>query len=347
MKHIKEFKIFTINETMKNIELILYHGGLDGGNKYRKFDKFHNKTSFFADDPKFAKDYAETKGFDVGEDSDRILYTCKFKGKIFDPSNDGDFKKLLSKIDDKTTVHSSNFPASSGEVSREEMIRRLKGIRLIEPKNHIVNAKIGDVVNEKPPEEHFRLYHYDMIVVDKDNENVYTINKENFDKQLRNGIIGEHHLGWYLDYKDVFEPYREALKEWALKTFGERIVKAHKMEGILNTYESIKKSPQYYSSVKLEEEDAKKIDSIYDKCYKIFKDRIYKEANRTKWNIKTVEQNFNNNWNFFESNISNKIKELGYDGYMAKENFEGNIYNSYAIFRPDQTVEIIKKENIN
>lgn len=345
MKYIKIFENFKINETMRNIELILYHGGLDGGSKYKKFDKFHDKTSFFADDPNFAKEYAEAKGFDDGEDADRVLYTCKFKGKLFNPNNESDFNKLLSKIDNKTTVHSGNFPIFSGEITREEMIKRLKGVKTIKPIEHIINANIGDIVNTET-EIFFKNYINDMIVVDKDKNNVYTINRENFDKKLHYGILGEHHLGWWLDYKDVFEPYRKALIEWANKTFDPKLVEKEKFEGIYNTYKSIKKSPQYYPSVKLHEKDVKKIEDIYNKCYNIFKERIYKDEKRSKWNIKELNIEFNDNWNFFESNISNKIKELGYDGYMAKENFQGKIYNSYAIFRPDQTVDIIKKENM-
>jgi hypothetical protein len=344
MKYLKLFEEYTDNK-------IVYHGSLD------YFKKFKKKTCFFCDDPEFAVDYANTKSLDGGLDADAILYKCKFSGKLFNPNNPEDMSKLESILPNETDVSHGQMWFLNGKVDKEELIKNLKGIRTITPVEEIANANIGDVV-ENPS---YRTE--SLLVLDKDENYVYTIKKNWYDSYIDASSVGHHHAFRFLtDYKDIFEPWREALLKCYEETTGyvksyggghPASLDANDYTNLVNTYKYAKKGCKYdyfnpksnWDIVTYTPEQIKKIDDIYAKCLAKFEAEAkvkMKEKDCKKWTTKVIEEPMNDilgNFSSFENEVvMNLLKKLGYDGHISIERGK----RTYGIYNPVKTVEILE-----
>ena len=165
-----------INESI--ITKILYHGSL------WQFNNFKNKTTYFSDNPRFCYDYASTKSMDRGLDLDTIVYKCEFKGNLFYYKNEEDMNKLIPLLPDKIKVHHGTMWFLDHDFEKEEMIKRLKGFATIEPIDYIKDANIGDEIPN--PQYKSELF----IVVDKTDDNIFTIDKKTYNNYLGAAIKG-------------------------------------------------------------------------------------------------------------------------------------------------------------
>jgi hypothetical protein len=88
-------------------------------------------------------------------------------------------------------------------------------------------------------------------------------------------------------------------------------------------------------------DELKEIDRLFKVGEKALLDLYIKEKRYKKWNLKPVVEKLDDTWRYFENEtVSNLIKKLGYDGYVAKE----KKYNTYLIFDPNKTITILKKQ---
>ena len=77
---------------------------------------------------------------------------------------------------------------------------------------------------------------------------------------------------------------------------------------------------------------------MYEKAKETVSELLKKEMNKSEWAIRPIEQPIDNTWTYMENDtVFNIIKDMGYDGYVAKE--DG--HNTYAIFDPTKSVKII------
>lgn len=329
-----------INENLVN--KVLYHGSL------WEFNKFKNKTTYFCDNPRFCYDYASTKSMDGGLDLDTIVYKCEFNGNIFSYKNIDDMDKLITLLPNKVKVHHGTAWFLDHDFEKEEMIKRLKGFATIEPIDYIKDTNIGDEVPN--PQYKSELF----IVVDKNDDNIYTIDKRTYNDYLGAAIKGYKEdifkSGSLFKYKDIFEPWRQEL----VNTYNKNKAKNYNLtkhnyltKEFIHTFQMYKLGHNIdyisYSDDKnlaFNKEDIKRIDLIYTNCLNKFKEIAYKELYRSEWNRKIIEEPLNSNWNYYENEIvANLIKKLGYDGYVALE----DKHNTYAIYEPNKTIKILGK----
>jgi hypothetical protein len=350
MKYLKYYKLF---ESFK--ELTLYHGGLEGGydeetgkNIFNRFTQFSKKTAYFSNNPQFAIDYADTKSMDRGLDADKYLYTCKFKGNLFEYTNKEDMDKLINLLPDKVKVNHGTMWFLDHDFTKEEMIKKLQGIDIIKPEEEIANANIGDIV----PDPSYKTDK--MIVVDKNDDFVYTVMMSTYNDYLWSSAKGyNEHWTEYTKFKDIFLEWRQSIVDWYNKMTGSNrsLPKYSSFNDFFQTYQFAKKgySIDYVSyrnnddKLKLTDEDKENIENIWNKCVQNYYAIAKKELSRSKWTRKILEVPNTDFWNYYENDtIINLIKKLGYDGYMALE----RNHKTYAIYEPYKTIEIIKSERI-
>jgi hypothetical protein len=110
-----------------------------------------------------------------------------------------------------------------------------------------------------------------------------------------------------------------------------------KLKGIDYTWRS--KTGQFT----LTQEQVDHIEKLHAEALKEFDEKIKDELHNTKWNRQTEELPMTDNWTYYENDvISDLIEKLGYDGYIALE----DKVKTYAIYHPDETVEIIESEKM-
>ena len=348
MKYLKHYKLFETHYTDK----ILYHGGLEGfydeetgKNMFNKFKTFAKRTAYFADNPNFAIDYAEMKSMDGGYDADIYLYTCHFTGNLFEYNNKEDIDKLIPLIPEEVDIRHDTYWFLTGKIPKKEFIKNLQGIITIEPIPQFVNAKIGERVK----------YDSDtQIIVDRDDKYVYSIKQDTFNSYKNSSSMGyNEHFSNYTKYKDIFEPWRNAIVDAYNRNTGRNhsYPKYSTFNRFYHTYEYAKKGYNIdyvaYNDRNDKElftkDEITKIDSLYNDCLKKFEETAYKELDRNKWVINEEERPMGSNWNYYETSIIRQlIIELGYDGYVALE----KKHKTYAIYNPHETIEIIKTERI-
>lgn len=355
MKYIKEYRLY---ESFK--EITLFHGGLEGGDdelRYAKFNKFTaNKTAYFTDNPNFAYEYADTKSSDLALDADRLVYTCKFRGNLFDYRNKEDLEKLIPLIPDKVKVNHGTMWFLDHDFTKDEMIKAIQGISTVYPIDYIANSKIGDEVPDPSYKSDL------MMVVDRDDTFVYTIDKKTYKSYLHASSHGwSKHFHHETMYRDIFEKWRKLLvdiynentdskKPYLISKYSDgenfdRIIYTihHAIDS--KTLQSLDYASYREQWFKIKPEQIEIINNVWKEAQKEFDEIAKKELTRSKWYINTTEVKNNDFWNFYENeDIATNIKKLGYDGYTALEKFEGGVYRSYAIFNPDKTIEILKIE---
>lgn len=336
MKYIHSYKLFE-----KRVDMILYHGGLEGRYEeliFRKFKKFKPKTAYFSDNPKFAIDYADMKSFDRGLDADRILYTCKFKGNLFDASNSQDLKKLDEKLPNKIKIKHPVAWFLDAYINKEDLLRGLKGFVTIYPEEKYIKANIGDIISRNTGKNY---------VLNKDKQFIYIIdeyNLSNFIDASSKGYV-EGGITYYDTFKDIFENWRKEVlricnvdKESEKKWFYSMLTHLMKKDKI-DKYDKI--------SLNITEEQFEYLKKIWSNNVEQLKKDILNTNYINKVSIipyeKSIKETKYGNFNLYEDEeglIHKAIEELGFDGYIAYEG--GN--NTYAIFHPDKTIEIIDIE---
>ena len=311
MKFLKTFEKMMSNFT-------LYHGS-----PYL-FSEFKNKITFFSDNINFAYDYASEKSSDNELDQEPIIYTCKLNDRIFDANIEEHLKKLYDVLPEKITCYMSNFCFPT-DYTKQDILELLKGDDIVEPVDYISNAKIGDEVSDP-------YYKVDkLIIVDSDDDYVYTIDKKSFNYYL-NGAesisYGDNHFGY--DYRKHFEEFRNYIKN---------IYKGRDIYGISNHLTGIfldKKYHKMYGNFEVTDEQYENGVNLYN----IAKENMLKEyASKYKksWNKKPKKIKLDDTWRYYENDsVSNAIEKLGFSGYVAKE----KKHNTYAIFNPKDTIKI-------
>lgn len=354
MKYLQYFKIFE-----KFIEKTLYHGGLEGfydeetgENFFKKFKTFAPRTAYFSDNPKFAADYADRKSSEGGYDADRLLYTCKFKGNLFEYDNPEDMNKLIPLIPDEVDVSHGTMWFMTRKVSKEEMIKALQGIAIIKPRKEFAEANIGDEIPDPMyPVEKF-------IVVNKDDKYVWTISKVTYNYYLSSSKKGyDKHFSEHASLRHIFEKWRNAIidaynestgsnKKYPNSKYAYGDDETSDFYRIMITYLQAAAKPDLktydfnYGSkgmLQLKQEQVDNINKIWAECIKEFDAEVKEILYKKKWNIHTEEVLMTDNWTFYENDvIQHLIEKLGYDGYKALE--DG--HRTYAIYHPDKTIEI-------
>ena len=354
MKYLKQFKIFE-----NFVDKTLYHGGLEGfydedtnKNMFNKFKQFKKGTAYFSDNPRFAVDYADRKTSEGGYDADIYLYTCKFKGNLFEYSNPDDMNKLIPLIPDEVEISHGVMWFMIAKIPKDEMIKALQAIDVVKPRKEFAEANIGDKVPN--PTYKSELF----MVVDKDENYVYTIDERNYNYYLNSSKKGyDKHFREHTKYRDIFEKWRNAIVDVYNENTGSKKRYQDSPYGddessdfyrVMVTYNYAKNNLKSidYASYKnqyfiLKQEQVDYIEGLYKEALEKFNEVAKKELHRMKWNIKTEERPMSDNWTYYECGvIEDAIKELGYDGYVALE----EKHKTYAIYEPDKTVEIMEVE---
>jgi hypothetical protein len=359
MKYLQHFKIFE-----KLVDKILYHGGLEGfydeetkKNMFNRFKKFAPRTAYFSENPRFALDYADRKTSEGGYDADIWLYKCKFKGNLFEHDSPEDMNKLIPLIPDEIDVSHGIMWFMSRKVKRDEMIKALQGIAVIEPRPEFANANIGD----KVPNPFYKSENF--IVVKKDDNYVWTISEQNYRYHLRASEKGyDKHFSEHAKLRDIFTKWRNAIVDVYNENTGlnmkypetkygygddetsvfYRLMITYlqartKLKGMDYTFRS--KGGQFT----LTQEQVDHIEKLHEEAVKEFDEKIKDELHNTKWNRHVEEEKLESNWTYYENDtIQHLIEKLGYDGYVALE----DKVKTFAIYHPDKTVEIIESERM-
>lgn len=340
LSEIRAFIRKTISESLiSEVEMnkTLYHG-----TPYA-FKEFKNRTTFFSDVPQFAIDYANTKAQDAALDNDIMLVTVEMLGDIFDPHNQKDFARLAERMPESVEVPHGTWAMFTAPYSREEMLKRVRGIATEKPLEVMVNAKVGDEVPDPS-------YHLDtLMVVGKDGDYAYTINKKKFQDYLKSSAMGyDVHFSHLTKYREYFEPWRRAIVDLYNEKMGSTYpYPKSTFKNFFDTYDYAKKGHSYDivnpyrrddKVFKPTPEEQKKIDGMYDTIKEKVGEMIKKDIPKNQWAIRPIEQPIDNTWTYMENDtVFNIIKDMGYDGYVAKE--DG--HNTYAIFDPTKSVKII------
>lgn len=296
-------------------ELILYHGS-----PY-VFENFKNETTFFSKTEEFARRYADTKSFDYALDREPNIYKVKVDGNIFDINNPEHEKKLRPLLPEKIKYVYNNFGFDAQE-DKEEFILNMKGYYTNKPYKEAVEAEVGDEIPDPTyPVDKF-------LVVKRDNEYVYTIDKKSFNRKLD--------IPYYLSSsKDYQKPIVEFLKKYIKDDYD-----GYAHEGIWRIYIHLfHNGKSYFDIDKPEQKYLDEFNRLYSKMREDVINEFIKEKYYKRWNIETKVQELSDSWRYYENDtILPTIQKLGFDGYVAKE----EKVNTYAIFHPNKTVEILE-----
>jgi len=359
MRYLKYYKLFEAHYTDK----ILYHGGLHGyyeeetgKNKFNKFTKFHNQLSFFSDNENFAMDYANMKSMDGGYDADRILYTCKFTGNLFEPWNKEDMDKLIKELpDDETVIRHPSQHYLTKKIDKKTLIDGIQGFKTVYPLDNIENFKIGDLITSQSYE------HDKFIIFKKDKNWLYTVYKKTYNRVLSASSRGySENFRHEVRYKKIFETWRNAIVDLWNKKMNDDVKyqssgligstkTTYELQIVMYAYEKASENPGFPAKSKMVDQDfvvskqeVFKINQLWKEAVEKFNRVYFKEAPVTKYTLKpikvSIKEGLHGNFIYFENDVvANAIHKLGYDGYIAYE--EG--HKTYAIYEPDKTVKII------
>lgn len=310
MGHIQTSYYNFINES--KVGKVLYHGS-----PYR-FENFTYKTTFFTDDKDFAIQYSEQKSFEGAMDSDANLYTVNFNGDIFDANNEKELKELAELLPEKIKFSYNNF-GFTAEEDKDIFLLNMKGYDIVEPIENINELKIGD----KFPNPQYDREEY--VVVKKNNKHIYAMLDRILEDELMKKLRSDKNI------KEIILPFYKENENKPHNFIPDHLLIAY-IEMFLNGSSWLGTPP----------------DNLLEE-FNIIKNKIEKELIEERINkgyikkfvLEPTQIELIDTWRFYENDtVSNAIKKLGYDGYIAKENKK----NTYAIFDPKKTIEIIKYE---
>ncbi len=308
MKHLKKWGQLSENLEFKT----LYHAS-----PY-KFEKFRNSDTFFSEVPKFAIEYAEEKSFDAAMDEEANLYTVKLLDcQIFDINKEEDYAKMHKVLPDKVSYHYNNF-GFSASVKKDEIMYNMKGVDMEIPNEEAVNANIGDIIPD--PE-----YNRDsLLVLKKDDKYAYCADYKNYRQNIEEVLSKTYNLfGRTPDKwrKDIFQPVVDY------------IIGYMKTNDIKDDFDKYKTFNSFFKG------DLKPtIKKLYTECEEEYRKVLLEKGYCSKVPISSFEIELHDTWRFYENTtVLGAIKQLGYDGYVAKE----KKHFTYNIFHPNRCVEMV------
>lgn len=307
----KTFKEFLQEKQFDNIKL--YHGTL--GYDVPPFKNFNDDLTFFSDDINFAKDYADSKAIAKGEDHNTYIYTCEFTGNLFYVWNMNERYKLYNSLPEELKAHRIFF---NDVVSKDFAIDSMRGIGNLNVNPNLKNKEIGDVFSNDTPND---LY----TIVDKNENYIWAINNDHL-----NSLFSKIYYN--------FEKFKYDEKHEQLKNdFSELREKLKKIANKNTTTDSY--IELQYSNKKVWNDLVNEAKKFLIK--KLSKYKNDKEYNVYSFNLKNKKVSIKNTWEYFENDVViNILKQMGYDGYIAKEK---NV-KTYGIFEPNKTINIINVE---
>jgi len=311
-----------INEAEK--KMILYHGSP------HLFENFKNTTTFFSETEKFALDYADQKSFDYAMDAEPKLYKVEVLTDLFDINDPKEYKQLASRLPEKVEYMYNNFGFTT-EVDKNEILQNLRGLDTIMPYEPAINAKIGDKIDN--PEYTKEKY----IVVKRDEEYVYGFSEESYIRMTNNLTTSPINLRGSNppEFKIISKTLQSSIKDIYSKDIGEGYVSENDIKAAV--HDSFSSSE--YKMTSLSSDALLKIKNLYNQAIQDVKKILPNMQYLKKFPIKEKVVELKDTWRFYENkHVSGLIKELGYGGYVAKENG----VNTYAIFNPASDVKILE-----
>lgn len=304
MFHIKNFNLFLESISKK----LLYHGS-----PYL-FKTFSDTTTFFSDTKKFAKEYSDTKAMDFGVDNETHIYTCEVNCNLFDINNEGDYLKLKNNLPETIKYTYNDFGFETTE-TLDEYLLNLKGYYTYEPHESFLNAKVGDKI---PTPEYAKEFY---IITDKSDNSISYYKEISLENLLSNLFSKRRDM----PYKPLYDFMHEFVKNVAKEYPSEENIRAY--------YQYFKSKKNSYGLTKIDDSYMEQFDILYSNM----KDELVSSITKHLKLEKEILP-LDNTWRYYENSFTDdKIKELGYDGYIAKE--KG--VNTYAIFHPNKCVKII------
>lgn len=321
MYYIKLFEHFLLE---KKLNKVLYHGS-----PYF-FTNFDENITFFSDTYRFAEDYAMEKSQDAQMDASPKVYECEVDANIFDITVKEDFEKIKNKLPEKITVFLTNFPIPS-EMNKDELLMNMQGYDIEQPYEEVLAAKIGDLITD--PSYHLEKHK----VYKKDSDYVYTISMKEYNRYLEYSMKEDLELTIFSDrkYTKAFEPAREYVKELIRKYEDTKFPN----QNTITAYSIVLSGGVNYFNIDITANEKKEFEKLYNQGKKDLMKIIIDEGKIKKWILKPRKVELSDTWRYYENDtITPIISNLGYDGYIAKENG----VNTYAIFNPKKNVKIVK-----
>ena len=309
MKYLKIFEKFT--------SMILYHGAPF------EFKKFKDQITFFSTSARFAEDYAVQKSQENQMDADIHLYKVEFNGDIFNINDEEDFNKLKEVLpDSKIRVHS--YFGMGQDLDKDEILLNMKGFYSFKP---------IEAMKDKNIEEEFYWNGENYYVLDKTKEKILITPSRHIRYDMENAASAELKYGDENKNRHLFDNWRKYIKDIAEKCTGKSISDLNARKFWYWNTQMDKK----FVHLNLTDEEIQEGERLYnDAKNKIIE--LNKEHGEWYSLIPCIEE-LGDTWVYFENEtVAQSIKNLGYDGYVAREKEK----LTYAIFEPNKTTKIIE-----
>lgn len=305
--------------------LVVYHGFMYNHGAGKRFNEFDSLPAFFSTNRRFAEEYASTKSMDLALDADISSYACFLNiKKLFDPDNKDIIEFANKELPEKINVSHGTMWFLNADMSKEEVIDSMQRIITVSPDHmteDILKSNIGDIIPEKISMSQYQ----DKILMYKDDEWAYTVDKKSFDEcvefEIAEFILKDNpptkikYKGKYHDVvklnkeKYRYEPNEDPEYLEFLQKIEER--KKYYIENILNVLTKDKDRDYFY---------------IIIENPRGYKQTLYVK----KRNLKTYKTNTENNWTMFENETVQKfLIDNDFGGWIAYEKGD----KTYAVYR--------------
>jgi predicted DNA-binding protein len=212
----------------------------------------------------------------------------------------------------------------------------MSGYYIKEPVDEIKNVRIGDMFDLKINFSQSNTYK----VLDIDDEYVYTFNYTNFENEI-DSLMRFKKSGYFVD-----SPMKKHIDE--LENFLIAYIKEHtnnrrvsdELKSLYATQFINGGKDNSYGTEEISDSDINQFNDLYNKfiddCIQYNKDE--NEYFVEKYNKIPQKLELANTWTYYENKtVITAITDMGYGGYVAKENSE----NTYNIFNPKKSVKIL------
>ena len=302
-------------------QMTLYHG-----TPY-SFKEFKDIMTFFSDNPRFAYDYASQKSMDMVLDADIKIVTVQVNTNLFNAFNDEEFKQLAAKLPEEVEVMPPKFSFMTYNLPKKEILLRMRGKQTAEPIEEVVKNEIGDK---------FQFNGGWNIVIDKNDTFIRAMYMPSYNGYISCAVSSDEWRDCKAynnkDIRKFFEKYREFRFEKAKDAYKNTYLSENQVVWFWSSYS---KEEDGGPSQKMRDHLKKLYDEAVDKTVKYYNDNNFGKT----YNLKTEIIDVGDTWTFFENpTVIEALKELGYGGYIAKE----DEHNTYAIFNPKEDVKILE-----